>query len=290
MAYVEMFGRDAGRFADAVARMDECPLGAAALAGTSFPIDRAATAKALGFARPTANSLDSVSARDFALEALAAGAICATHLSRLAEEIVLWVSPGFGFITLSDAFTTGSSIMPQKRNPDAAELIRAKAGRILGSLVNLTVVMKGLPLAYGKDMQEDKPPVFEAFDALDLSLAAMTGMIADLTPNRAAMAAAAGQGFSTATDMADWLVRTLNMPFREAHHVTGRAVARAEALGLDLQALPLAELQALDARITENLRAVLAPADSIASRSSLGGTAPREVRRQISLWKARLAP
>ncbi len=290
MAYVEMFGRDAGRFADAARRMDECPLGAAALAGTSFPINREATAKALGFARPTANSLDSVSARDFALEALAAGAICATHLSRLAEEIVLWVSPGFGFIKLSDAFTTGSSIMPQKRNPDAAELIRAKAGRILGSLVNLTVVMKGLPLAYGKDMQEDKPPVFEAFDALDLSLAAMTGMIADLTPNRDAMAAAAGQGFSTATDMADWLVRTLNMPFRDAHHVTGRAVARAESLGVDLQALPLSELRALDERITEDLRAVLAPADSVASRSSLGGTAPNQVRRQISLWKARLAP
>jgi argininosuccinate lyase len=289
MAYVEMFGRDAGRFADAAARMDECPLGAAALAGTSFPIDRIATAKALGFARPTANSLDSVSARDFALEALSAGAICAVHLSRLAEEIVLWVSPGFGFITLSDAFTTGSSIMPQKRNPDAAELIRAKAGRILGSLVNLTVVMKGLPLAYGKDMQEDKPPVFEAFDALELSLAAMTGMIADLTANRETMAGAAGQGFSTATDMADWLVRTLNMPFRDAHHVTGRAVARAEALGLDLQALPLAELQALDRRITEDLRAVLAPADSVASRVSLGGTAPKEVLLQISLWKARLA-
>ncbi len=290
MAYVEMFGRDASRFDDAGARMNECPLGAAALAGTSFPIDRAATAKALGFDRPTANSLDSVASRDFALEALSAASICAVHLSRLAEEIVLWVSPGFGFITLSDAFTTGSSIMPQKRNPDAAELIRAKAGRILGALTNLTVVMKGLPMAYGKDMQEDKPPVFEAFDALDLSLAAMTGMINDLKADREAMAAAAGLGFSTATDMADWLVRCLGMAFREAHHVTGRAVARAEALGVTLQALPLAELTALDPRITEDLRAVLAPADSVASRVSYGGTAPAQVRRQIQLWKDRLAP
>ena len=289
MAYVEMFGRDAGRFADARTRMNECPLGAAALAGTSFPIDRRATAKALGFERPTANSLDSVASRDFALEALGAAAICATHLSRLAEEIVLWVSPGFGFIRLSDAFTTGSSIMPQKRNPDAAELIRAKVGRILGSLVNLTVVMKGLPMAYGKDMQEDKPPVFEAFDALDLSLAAMTGMIADFTPDRDAMAAAAGQGFSTATDMADWLVRELGLAFREAHHLTGRAVARAEALGLTLDALPLEDLRALDGRITDDLRGVLSPADSVASRISLGGTAPDQVRAQITLWTERLA-
>ena len=289
MAYVEMFGRDAGRFADARTRMNECPLGAAALAGTSFPIDRRATAKALGFERPTANSLDSVASRDFALEALGAAAICATHLSRLAEEIVLWVSPGFGFIRLSDAFTTGSSIMPQKRNPDAAELIRAKVGRILGSLVNLTVVMKGLPMAYGKDMQEDKSSVFEAFDALDLSLAAMTGMIADFTPDRGAMAAAAGQGFSTATDMADWLVRELGLAFREAHHLTGRAVARAEALGLTLDALPLEDLRALDGRITDSLRAVLSPADSVASRISLGGTAPDQVRAQITLWTERLA-
>ena len=289
MAYVEMFGRDASRFDDARARMNECPLGAAALAGTSFPIDREQTARALGFARPTANSLDSVSARDFALEAMAAASICATHLSRLAEEIVIWMTPAFGFINLSDAFTTGSSIMPQKRNPDAAELIRAKVGRILGSLVNLTVVMKGLPLAYGKDMQEDKPPTFEAFDALELSLLAMTGMIDDLTPGRAAMAAAAGGGFSTATDLADWLVRRLGLPFREAHHVTGRAVARAEALGCDLADLPLADLQALEPRIAPDVYEVLTPAASVASRVSQGGTAPVQVRRQIARWKEILA-
>ncbi len=289
MAYVEMFGRDAGRFEDARARMNECPLGAAALAGTSFPIDRQATARALGFDRPTANSLDSVSSRDFALEALSAAAICATHLSRLAEEIVIWMTPGFGFITLSDAFTTGSSIMPQKRNPDAAELIRAKVGRILGSLVNLTVVMKGLPLAYGKDMQEDKPPTFEAFDALELSLAAMTGMIDDLTPNRVAMAAAAGAGFSTATDLADWLVRRLGLPFREAHHITGRAVSRAEALGVDLADLPLADVQALEPRVSADVYQVLTPAASVASRMSHGGTAPAQVRAQITRWKEILA-
>jgi argininosuccinate lyase len=289
MAYVEMFGRDAGRFDDARARMNECPLGAAALAGTSFPIDREATARALGFARPTANSLDSVSARDFALEALAAGAICATHLSRLAEEIVVWMTPAFGFITLSDAFTTGSSIMPQKRNPDAAELIRAKAGRILGSLVNLTVVMKGLPLAYGKDMQEDKAPAFEAFDALELSLLAMTGMVDDLKPNLAAMGAAAGAGFSTATDLADWLVRRLGLPFREAHHVTGRVVARAEALGVDLAAVPLGDLQGVEPRITADIYDVLTPAASVASRVSYGGTAPSQVRAQIARWKETLS-
>ncbi len=289
MAYVEMFGRDAGRFDDALARMNECPLGAAALAGTSFPIDREATARALGFARPTANSLDSVSARDFALEALAAGAICATHLSRLAEEIVIWMTPGFGFIALSDAFTTGSSIMPQKRNPDAAELIRAKAGRILGSLVNLTVVMKGLPLAYGKDMQEDKAPTFEAFDALELSLLAMTGMVEDLKPNLAAMAAAAGAGYSTATDLADWLVRRLGLPFREAHHVTGQAVARAEASGVDLAALPLETLRSLEPRITADVYHVLSPTASVASRVSYGGTAPSQVRAQIARWKETLS-
>ncbi len=289
MAYVEMFGRDAGRFEDARVRMNECPLGAAALAGTSFPIDRQATARALGFDRPTANSLDSVSSRDFALEALSAAAICATHLSRLAEEIVIWMTPGFGFITLSDAFTTGSSIMPQKRNPDAAELIRAKVGRILGSLVNLTVVMKGLPLAYGKDMQEDKPPTFEAFDALELSLAAMTGMIDDLTPNLVAMAAAAGAGFSTATDLADWLVRRLGLPFREAHQITGRAVSRAEALGVDLADLPLADLQALEPRVSADVYQVLTPAASVASRMSHGGTAPAQVRAQITRWKEILA-
>src|SRR5579859_1884459 len=289
MAYVEMFGRDAGRFDDAGLRMNECPLGAAALAGTSFPIDREATARALGFARPTANSLDSVSARDFALEALAAGAICATHLSRLAEEIVLWMTPGFGFIALSDAFTTGSSIMPQKRNPDAAELVRAKAGRILGALVSLSVVMKGLPLAYGKDMQEDKAPTFEAFDALELSLLAMTGMVDDLTPNLAAMAAAAGAGYSTATDLADWLVRRLGLPFREAHHVTGRAVAMAEAAGVDLAGLPLEALQSLEPRITADVYEVLSPAASVASRVSYGGTAPSQVRAQIARWKEILA-
>jgi argininosuccinate lyase len=289
MAYVEMFGRDASRFDDARARMNESPLGAAALAGTSFPIDRHATARALDFAGPTANSLDSVSSRDFALEALAAAAIAATHLSRLAEEIVLWMTPGFGFVKLSDAFTTGSSIMPQKRNPDAAELIRAKVGRILGAFANLTVVMKGLPLAYGKDMQEDKPPAFEAFDALELSLAAMTGMIGDMVPDRAAMAAAAGAAFSTATDLADWLVRRLGMPFREAHHVTGRAVARAEALGCELSALPLAELQALDARVSADIYDVLSPAASVASRTSYGGTAPAQVRAQVQRWKEILA-
>ncbi|MFZ5670830.1 MAG: argininosuccinate lyase [Pseudomonadota bacterium] len=288
MAYVEMFGRDASRFRDARARMNECPLGAAALAGSPFPIDREMTATALGFDRPTANSLDSVSARDFALEALAAASICATHLSRLAEEIVVWSTPQFGFVALSDAFTTGSSIMPQKKNPDAAELIRAKVGRILGSLTSLTVVMKGLPLAYSKDMQEDKVPTFEAFDALELSLLAMTGMVADLTPNEPRMAAAAGAGFSTATDLADWLVRTLDLPFREAHHVTGAAVKRAEQLGVDLADLPLSELQALNQGIGEDVFQVLTPAASSASRVSYGGTAPDQVRAQIKRWKDRL--
>ena len=288
MAYVEMFGRDAARFADARERMNECPLGAAALAGSPFPIDRDQTARALGFARPTANSLDSVSARDFALEALSAAAICATHLSRLAEELVIWSTPQFGFIALSDAFTTGSSIMPQKRNPDAAELVRAKVGRILGSLTTLMVVMKGLPLAYSKDMQEDKVPVFEAFDALDLSLLAMAGMVADLTPNVERMAAAAGAGFSTATDLADWLVRALDLPFREAHHATGAAVKRAEALGVDLPALPLAELQAIQPGVTDEVYKVLTPEASTASRTSYGGTAPARVREQIQRWKDRL--
>jgi len=285
MAYVEMFGRDAGRFADARTRMNECPLGAAALAGSPFPIDRQQTAHALGFDRPTANSMDSVAARDFALEALSAASICAVHLSRLAEEIVLWTTPQFGFVRLSDAFSTGSSIMPQKRNPDAAELVRAKVGRILGALTALTVVMKGLPMTYSKDMQEDKVPTFEAFDALELGLTAMTGMIGDLTPNRERMAAAAGGGFSTATDLADWLVRALDLPFREAHHITGAAVKRAEALGLDLADLPLAELQAIEGRITEAVYQVLTPAASAASRMSYGGTAPTQVRAQIERWK-----
>jgi argininosuccinate lyase len=288
MAYVEMFGRDASRFRDARTRMNECPLGAAALAGSPFPIDRHATAEALGFFEPTANSLDSVSARDFALEALAAATVCATHLSRLAEEIVLWSGPQFGFVTLSDAFTTGSSIMPQKKNPDAAELVRAKVGRILGALTTLTVVMKGLPLAYSKDMQEDKVPTFEAFDALELSLLAMAGMVADLTPNAERMAQAAGAGFSTATDLADWLVRELGMPFREAHHLTGAAVKRCEALGCDLPGLPLSELQALDPRIGEGVYSVLTPAASAASRTSYGGTAPDQVRAQIARWKETL--
>ena len=285
MAYVEMFGRDAGRFADARARMNESPLGAAALAGTSFPIDRHMTAQALGFDRPMANSLDGVSARDFALEALSAATICATHLSRLAEEIVLWTTPQFNFIKLSDAFTTGSSIMPQKKNLDAAELVRAKVGRIMGGFTSLTIVMKGLPLAYGKDMQEDKVPTFEAFDALELALLAMAGMIDDLEPNVAAMAAAAGAGFATATDLADWLVRTLGLPFREAHHLTGAAVKRAEALDCDLAQLPLEELKALDARITDDVYGVLTPGASAASRTSYGGTAPEQVRAQAARWQ-----
>jgi argininosuccinate lyase len=285
MAYVEMFGRDAGRFADARARMNESPLGSAALAGSPFPIDRDATAKALGFDRPTANSLDSVSDRDFALEALAAAAISAIHLSRLAEEIVLWMTPQFGFVALSDAFTTGSSIMPQKKNPDAAELVRAKAGKLLAAFTQLAVVMKGLPLAYSKDMQEDKVATFDAFDALELSLAAMAGMVADLTPNADRMAAAAGTGFSTATDLADWLVRELNLPFREAHHVTGAAVKRAEALGCDLAALPLAEFAKLEPRVTEGVYQVLSPKASVASRKSYGGAAPEQVRAQVARWK-----
>ena len=288
MAYVEMFGRDASRFADARVRMNESPLGSAALAGTAFPIDRQATAGALGFDGPMANSLDGVSDRDFALEALSAASICAVHLSRLAEEIVLWTTPQFGFVALSDAFTTGSSIMPQKRNPDAAELVRGKAGRVLGALTALTVTMKGLPLAYGKDMQEDKEPAFEAFDALELSLAAMAGMVADFRPDRARMAAAAGAGFSTATDLADWLVRRLNLPFRQAHHVAGAAVKRAEALGVGLAELPLEDLQAIEPGVTAEVFAVLSPQASVASRSSYGGTAPEQVRRQIAQWKERL--
>jgi len=289
MAYVEMFGRDASRFADARARMNESPLGAAALAGSPFPIDRHMTAAALGFDRPAANSLDAVADRDFALEALAAGAICAVHLSRLAEEIVIWMTPQFGFVKLSDAFTTGSSIMPQKKNPDAAELVRAKVGRLLGSFTQLAVVMKGLPLTYSKDMQEDKVPTFEAFDALELSLCAMAGMAADLEPNVERMAAAAGAGFSTATDLADWLVRELDLPFRDAHHITGAAVKRAEQLGCDLPSLPLAELQALEPRITDGVYKVLTPAASVASRKSYGGTAPSQVRAQIQRWKESLA-
>ena len=285
MAYVEMFGRDSARFADARRRMNESPLGAAALAGSPFPIDREMTARALGFDRPTANSLDSVSDRDFALESLAAATLCGVHLSRLAEEIVIWTTPQFGFVRLSDAFTTGSSIMPQKKNPDAAELVRAKVGRLLGSFTQLTVVMKGLPLAYSKDMQEDKVPTFEAFDALELSLLAMAGMIADLEPVATRMAQAAGAGYATATDLADWLVRTLDMPFRDAHHVTGAAVKRAETLGCDLSELPLSELQALSQGISAEVYDVLTPRASAGSRKSYGGTAPDQVRAQIKRWK-----
>ena len=288
MAYVEMAGRDASRFADARARMNENPLGAAALAGSPFPIDRHATAAELGFDRPMANSLDAVSDRDFALETLAAASICAGHLSRLAEEIVVWMTPMFGFVTLPDDLTTGSSIMPQKRNPDAAELVRAKTGRVIGAFVALSTVMKGLPLAYSKDMQEDKPPVFEAMDALDLALTAMTAMVGALRPNTDRMREAAGAGYSTATDLADWLVRELNLPFRKAHHVTGAAVKRAEALGVDLAQLPLQELQSLEPGVTEAVYKVLTPEASCASRQSFGGTAPEQVRMRIAEWKLRL--
>ncbi len=289
LAYVEMLHRDRGRLRDARARLNECPLGSAALAGTSFPIDRDATAAALGFDRPAANSLDAVSDRDFALEFLAAAAICAVHLSRLAEEIVLWCSAPFGFVRLSDAFTTGSSIMPQKRNPDAAELARAKTGRVVGALVALLTVMKGLPLAYAKDTQEDKEPVFDAADALALSLAAMTGMVRDLTPDTARMRAMAGSGFATATDLADWLVRVLHLPFRTAHHVTGRLVARAEANGADLAGLSLAEMQAEEPGITMAVFDVLTVDASVASRTSYGGTAPANVARQAARWQEALA-
>jgi len=289
LAYVEMFERDRSRFADARARMNACPLGAAALAGTSFPIDRQMTATALGFDRPMANSLDAVSDRDFALEFLAAAGICATHLSRLAEEIVLWSTAQFGFIALSDRFSTGSSIMPQKRNPDAAELIRAKTGRIAGALVTLMTVMKGLPLAYSKDMQEDKEAVFDAADTLMLGLAAMTGMVADMVPDPVRLQQAAGAGHATATDLADWLVRVLGLPFREAHHVTGTLVARADARGGDLADLPIAEMQAVHPGITPEVYDVLGVDNSVASRASYGGTAPVQVRAQIRRWQALLA-
>ncbi len=288
LAYVEMLARDRGRFHDAAKRLNESPLGAAALAGTSFPIDRDMTAKALHFDRPTANSLDSVSDRDFALETLAAASIAAMHLSRLAEEIVLWTSPQFGFAKLSDAFSTGSSIMPQKRNPDAAELVRAKSGRIAGAFQALLMVMKGLPLAYAKDMQEDKEPVFDALDALKLGLAAMAGMVGDLDVDAKAMKKAAGRGYATATDLADWLVQTLDMPFREAHHVTGRIVAMAEEKNADLKQLTLAELQAVEPRISQDVFSVLDPARSAKSRKSQGGTAPANVRREARKWIKRL--
>lgn len=288
MAYVEMFGRDLSRMRDASERMNESPLGAAALAGTSFPIDRFMTAQALGFREPTRNSIDSVSDRDFALEFLSAGALCAMHLSRLAEEIILWSSEQFRFIYLSDAFSTGSSIMPQKRNPDAAELVRAKAGRLNGALMGLLTVMKGLPLAYSKDMQEDKEYVFDGALSLELSLAAMTGMIADLEVNKKAMKQAADLGYATATDFADWLVRELGIPFREAHHMTGQAVALAEKKQCRLQDLSLDELQAICPDINATLFDVLTVEKSVESRKSFGGTASSEVLRQIAYWKKRL--
>ncbi len=289
MAYVEMFARDRSRFEDARKRMNECPLGAAALAGTSFPIDRHATAEALGFDRPSANSLDAVSDRDFALEYLSSATICAMHLSRMAEELVIWSSAQFRFVTLSDRFSTGSSIMPQKKNPDAAELIRAKIGRILGANVALLTVMKGLPLAYSKDMQDDTEQVFDAADNLALALAAMEGMVRDMTANVANLEAAAGSGFSTATDLADWLVRGLDMPFRDAHHVTGSLVKLAEDKGCDLPDLSLADMQSVHAQITADVFDVLGVHNSVASRMSYGGTAPAQVRAQIARWKDTLA-
>ena len=288
LAYAEMFARDRSRFADCWERSNESPLGAAALAGTPYPIDRDMTAKALGFGRPMANSLDAVSARDFALEALSAATICSTHLSRLSEEIVIWTSAQFQFVKLSDTFTTGSSIMPQKRNPDAAELVRAKVGRIMGAFTALSIVMKGLPLAYSKDMQEDKEPVFDAFDALEVGLAAMAGMVADMTPNKDRLADAAGAAFSTATDLADWLVMNLNMPFRDAHHVTGTIVAMAEKQGATLDALALADMQSVEPRITEDIFNVLTPLASASSRTSYGGTSPKNVKEQVARWKTKL--
>ncbi len=289
LAYVEMLSRDRGRLADARKRLNECPLGAAALAGTSFPIDREATARALGFDRPTANSLDSVSDRDFVLEVLSAAAICAVHLSRLAEEIVLWVTPQFGFVQLSDKFTTGSSIMPQKRNPDAAELVRGKAGRVIGALNGLMIVMKGLPLTYSKDMQEDKEGAFDSLQSLSLCIAAMTGMIRDLAPDLKRMKAAAGAGFSIATDLADWLVRELRMPFRQAHHVTGSLVKLASDRKIGLEKLSLAEMQSVEPQITQAVFEVLGVEKSVRSRTSYGGTAPANVRAQAKRWVAKLA-
>ncbi len=289
LAYVEMLARDRGRLEDARKRLNECPLGAAALAGTSFPIDREATAEALGFDRPAANSLDAVSDRDFVLETLAAVSICAIHLSRFAEEIVIWASPAFGFIRLSDRFTTGSSIMPQKRNPDAAELVRAKIGRIVGALMQIIVVMKGLPLAYAKDLQEDKEGTFDALSTLSLLIAATIGMVRDLEPDEKRMKAAAGEGYATATDLADWLVRQLGMPFREAHRIAGEIVARAAKARLPLHRLPLSEMQAIEPRITEEVFSILSIPHSVKSRTSFGGTTPLNVRAQARKWLKRLA-
>ncbi len=287
LAYVEMFGRDRGRIMDARKRMNECPLGAAALAGTSFPIDRFMTAEALGFDAPTRNSLDSVSDRDFALEAMSAAAIVGIHLSRLAEELVIWTSAQFNFVRLPDSFSTGSSIMPQKRNPDAAELCRAKVGRLIGDLNALLIVMKGLPLAYSKDMQDDKEPTFEAFDTLGLCLTAMTGMIAELTVNREILKDAAGKAFATATDLADWVVRVLNVPFRDAHHITGTLVKMAEDKGCDLIDLSLADMQSVEPRITDDIFSVLTVESSAASRTSYGGTSPDNVRQQCAEARTR---
>lgn len=285
MAYVEMFARDRSRFADARVRMNTSPLGAAALAGTSFPIDRHMTAEALGFDRPMSNSLDAVADRDFALEFLASASICAMHLSRLAEELVIWSSAQFRFVKMSDKWSTGSSIMPQKRNPDAAELIRAKIGRIFGANVALMTVMKGLPLTYSKDMQEDKEQTFDAADSLMLALAAMSGMVGDMQANVPSLEAAAATGFSTATDLADWLVRELGLPFRDAHHVTGTLVAMAEAKGADLPDLTLAEMTSVHAGITDAVFGLLGVQNSVASRVSFGGTAPAQVRLRIAEWK-----
>jgi argininosuccinate lyase len=288
LAYVEMAGRDRGRFADARRRLNESPLGAGALAGTSFPLDRDMTAKALGFDRPAANSLDAVSDRDFVLETLAAAAICAVHLSRFAEEIVIWTSPVVGLLRLTDKFTTGSSMMPQKRNPDAAELVRAKTGRIVGALNALLMVMKGLPLAYQKDMQEDKESAMDALAALSLAVAAMTGMVRDMQPDATAMRKAAGDGYATATDLADWLVQKLKVPFREAHHITGRIVAAAAERGVALHRLPLADMQAIEPRIDADVFAVLSADRSAKSRVSYGGTAPKNVRAAARRWLKRL--
>ena len=288
LAYVEMTARDRGRFADARKRLNESPLGAAALAGTSFPIDRDATAKALGFVRPMANSLDAVSDRDFVLETLSAAAIASVHLSRFAEEIVIWTSPLVGLLRLSDKFTTGSSIMPQKRNPDAAELVRAKTGRVIGAVTALLVVMKGLPLAYQKDLQEDKQGAMEAFGALSLAIRAMTGMVMDLVPDESRMKAAAGEGYATATDLADWLVQTLEMPFRDAHHITGRIVAAAAKAGVPLHQMPLKDMQAIEPGVTAAALAMLSVEASVKSRSSYGGTAPKNVLAQAKGWLRRL--
>ncbi len=285
LAYVEMFARDRGRLADARKRLNESPLGAAALAGTSFPVDRTQTAKTLGFDRPMANSLDAVSDRDFAIETVTAAALCAMHLSRLAEEIVVWCSAQFDFVSLPDDLTTGSSIMPQKRNPDAAELVRAKTGRINGAAIALLTMMKGLPLAYSKDMQEDKQPVFDAVDSLELSLTAMTAMISSLQVRKDTMQQAAAQGFSTATDLADWLVRVLKLPFRDAHHTTGALVAMAEKQGVQLDELTLEQLQSVESRITKDIYSVLSVENSVKSRVSAGGTAPERVREQVAFWQ-----